>query len=601
MFLRRFGLGAGLLCLTLLAACGSGSDDDDHDSPPPQAANYQLQILHTNDHHSHLDGSAYDLQLGGVATRVQLGGFSRLAGVINRLRTPDTLVLNSGELNGTLYFSLFKGEPDFKLFNALGLDAYQLGNHEFDEGEAVLRGLIDMATFPILAANVRPTAQSPLHGAPIKPYVVREMSGHKVGIIGILKVEKTVNSSMVTDAVEFTEEIATVRRNIDELKAQGIDKIIVLSHLGYDGDIALAGQVDDIDVIIGGDTHELLDSTGELAAMGLEVDGDYPTVATAPNGKPVYIAQAWEMAHGVGVLNVEFDPRGDVVRAQGSIVLPIDKPFLQADAEGEFVAVSAAREAEIAALAESSRTLALQQPDPAVAAILAPYSQELEEFRTQTLGSVAETLPFDRIPAAFAAGSTPTGSYAAYYVADAFLKYMPKADIAIQNAGGVRTQFLQGPFTVADAYTMLPFSNTVATVDMRGDGVVAVLEDAAQYALTSGSTGAFPYASHLRFDVYKSQPKGSRIQNVEVKDRVTGAWTPIDMNATYRVVTNSFTALGKDGYEAFAKAIEANPGVHEDSHVAYAVPLVEYFQKHLAGNLLPALDPADYSLKSVVD
>src|SRR5690606_21951426 len=141
----------------------------------------------------------------------------------------------------------------------------------------------------------------------------------------------------------------------------------------------------------------------------------------------------------------------------------------------------------------------------------------------------------------FSAGSTPTGSYAAYYVADALLKYRPKADIAIQNAGGVRTQFLQRPFTVADAHTMPPFSNTFATVDIRGHRLRAAMEVAPQ------------------------------------------------------------SALGKDGYEAFAKAIEANPGVHEDSHVAYAVPLVEYFQKHLAGNLLPVLDPADYSLKSVVD
>ncbi|MCD0503819.1 bifunctional metallophosphatase/5'-nucleotidase [Bordetella petrii] len=602
MLFRRSALGGGLLCAALLSACGSGSDDDDHDAlPPPQASNYQLQILHTNDHHSHLDGSAYDLQLGGMSTRVQLGGFSRVAGVIDRLRTPDTLVLNSGELNGTLYFSLFKGEPDFKLFNALGLDAYQLGNHEFDEGEAVLRGLIDMATFPILGANVKPTSRSPLYGAPIKPYVIREMNGQKVGVIGILKVEKTVNSSMVTDAVEFTEEVSTVRQNVDELKAQGINKIIVLSHLGYDGDLALGRQVNDIDVIIGGDTHDLLDSTGELAAMGLEVDGDYPTVVSAPDGRQVYIAQAWEMALGVGVLNVEFDPQGDVLAARGNIVLPVDKPFLQADAQGDFVAVDAAREAELAALIASSETLALQAPDAEVAAILQPYSQQLEDFRQQTLGSVAQTLPFDRIPAAFAAGSAPTGSYAAYYVADAFLKYMPRADIAIQNAGGVRTQFLQGPFSVADAYTMLPFSNTVATVDLRGADVIAVLEDAAQYALTSGSTGAFPYASHLRFDVFKSQPPGSRIQNVEVKDRAAGTWAPIDPAATYRVATNSFTALGKDGYETFARAIAADPGVHEDSHVAYAVPLVEYFQKHLPGNELPVLDPADYSLKSVTD
>src|SRR5690606_19815029 len=173
--------------------------------------------------------------------------------------------------------------------------------------------------------------------------------------------------------------------------------------------------------------------------------------------------------------------------------------------------------------------------------------------------------------------------------------------IAIQNSGGVRSQFLAGPFTVADAYTMLPFSNTLATVELTGEQVVAVLEDAADYSLTSGSTGAFPYGAHLRFDVVKGAPKGERILNVEVKDRETGEWGAIDGAEIYRVVTNSFTALGRDGYDTFAEAIEADGNVHEDSHVAYAVPLIEYFQNALADGVLGTVDPEEYSLKSVRD
>ncbi len=597
MHLRKVALGIGVSALVLVAACGG----DDDVAPVIPEANYRLQILHTNDHHSHLEGSSYDLALNEQPVRVQLGGFSRIAGVINELRTEDTVVLNSGELNGTLYFSLFKGRPDFEVFNALGLDAYQLGNHEFDEGEAVLRELIDMSTFPILSANVHPTEKSPLHGANIKPYIIKEMNGQKVGIIGVLKVVKTVESSMVTDAVQFSEEIQTVRSSIETLEQQGINKIIVLSHLGYEGDIDLAAQVAGIDVIIGGDTHELLDSTGELSSMGLAVKGGYPTVAKAPDGSAVYIAQAWEMAHGVGVMDVEFDPQGKVVQAAGNIVLPIDKPFQALNAEGKFVEVSAEREAQVMAGIDAFKTLKFQQPDAAVETIIEPYRKDLEAFRTQTIGAVAQTMPYDRIPAAFAAGQQPTGSYAAFYVADSFLKYLPHADLAIQNSGGVRSQFLSGEFTVADAYTMLPFSNTVATVSMRGDQVVAVLEDAADYALNSGSTGAFPYASHMRFDVRKAAAKGARILNVEVKSRDTGLWAPIAPTAQYRVVTNSFTALGKDGYDTFAAVIAANAGAHEDSSVAYAVPLVEYFQKHLHNNLLPPVDIAEYSLKSVRD
>jgi 5''-nucleotidase/2'',3''-cyclic phosphodiesterase and related esterases len=562
---------------------------------------FTLQILHTNDHHSHLDGSAQDLVIGGETVRVEMGGFSRLAALIDDLRDERTLVLNSGELNGTLYFSLFRGEPDFKLFNALGLDAYQIGNHEFDEGEEVLRTLLDMAEFPVLGANIHPTQASPLHGADILPYVVKEIESEKVAVIGVLKVEKTVESSLVTDAVEFSDEVETVRQTIAELEGQGIDKIIVLSHLGYDMDQELAGEVPGIDVIVGGDTHELLDSTGEIATMGIEADGAYPTVVDGPAGNPVYIVQAWEMAHGLGVLNLGFDGEGNVTRAQGNILLPVDRPFQRLNEAEEFEDLDAGQEAALLAAIEEADTLVLQEPDPVVAELLAPYTQELEAFRGETIGEVEVTMPFERIPAAFAAGETPTGSYAAHVVADAFLAYLPYADIAIQNSGGVRTEFLSGPFTVADAYTMLPFSNTLATLTMTGADVVAVLEDAADYALNSGSTGAFPYASHLRFDVAKGADKGSRIRNVEVRDRESGEWAPIDPAATYRVATNSFTALGKDGYDTFAAVIAADPAALEDSSVAYAVPLVEYFRSHLSDGQLPALSAEDYSLKSVTE
>lgn len=591
MSLIRFSLSTSALVLGAALAVVPAEAQD----------TFELQILHTNDHHSHLEGSDYDLTIDGQTVRVQLGGFARIARLIEDMRTPNTLVLNSGELNGTLYFSLFKGRADFEVFNALGLDAYQIGNHEFDEGEGLLAELIEMAEFPILGGNVHPTERSPLHGSAILPYLVKEIDGEKVGIVGVLKVEKTVHSSMVTDAVAFTPEIESLRENIAALEEQDINKIIVLSHLGYDFDQQVAAEVEGIDVIIGGDTHDLLDSTGELAQLGLEVDGDYPTIVQSPDGHPVYIAQAWESAHGMGVLDVQFDSEGQVISAEGNIVLPVEGPFRVAGADEEFTEMDDAGQQEVLGAIEELETLALVEPSEAVSELLAPYQAELEAFRSQEIGSVEQTLGFERIPEAFEVGETPTGSYAAFVVAESFLEYLPHADIAIQNSGGVRSEFLSGPFTVADAYTMLPFSNTIATIDLTGEQVVAVLEDAADYALTSGSTGAFPYGAHLRFDVVKSAPKGERILNVEVKDRESGEWKAIDEDVRYTVVTNSFTALGRDGYDTFAEAIAVDPEVHEDSHVAYVVPLIEYFQNTLADGVLGTIDPEEYSLKSVRD
>lgn len=587
-------LSRALLLLPLcaaLAACG-GSDD-------PAPRELKLRLLHTNDHHSYLDGQPYDLTLQKEAVRLQMGGMARVAAAIKGLRTENTLVLNSGELNGTLYFSLFKGEADFKLFNEMGLDAYQIGNHEFDEGEAVLAKLITQAKFPILAGNAQPTDKSPLFGAKLQPYVIKDYGGERVGVIGVLKVAKTVGSSMVTDAVKFTDELQSVQASVAELQRLGINKIVLLSHLGFDGDQAIAPKLSGVDVIIGGDTHDLLDRDGELKALGLAPTGDYPTVRRDAQGKPVYIAQAWEYARGLGVLDVEFNAQGEVVSAQGRTVLLVDEPFQVKDAKGAFVNADAAKTAEIRQRLAQNPAVREQKPDAAAEAVLAPYRTQLDAFKKQRIGAVSESLGFERLPTPFAAGQKPTGSYAAHVVAQSFLQYSPKADIAIQNAGGVRTGFMQGDFSTADAYLMLPFSNTIATVQLSGAEVHAVLEDAADYALNSTSTGAFPYAANLRYDMVRAAPKGQRILNLEVKSRSTGQWQALDRAARYKVVTNSFTALGKDGYTTFATAIAKDPSVHEDLKIAYVVPLVELFTKRLPEGRLPAVQASEYSLKSV--
>ncbi|MBH1964823.1 MAG: 5'-nucleotidase C-terminal domain-containing protein [Comamonadaceae bacterium] len=581
-----------LLLACALTACGGG------DEAAPQH-NFKLRVLHTNDHHSYLDGTAYDLNLGADTVRLQIGGMARVAGAIKSLRTENSLVLNSGELNGTLYFSLFRGEADFKLFNEMGLDAYQIGNHEFDEGEAVLANLLALAKFPVLAGNMRPTENSPLFGAKLQPYVIKQYGAERVGVIGVLKVSKTVGSSMVTDAVKFDDELQSVKASVAELQRQGINKIVLLSHLGFDADQALTGQLSGVDVIIGGDTHDLLDHQGELKALGLTPTGVYPTVKNDSQGKPVYIAQAWEYARGLGALDVEFNPAGEVIGAQGRTLLLVDEPYQIKGSKGEFVAATAAQSTEIAKRIAANAGLRMQQPDAAADAVLAPYRAQLDHFKTQLIGSVAENMGFERLPTPFEPGQKPSGSYAAYAVALSFLSYSPKADIAIQNAGGVRSAFMQGEFSVADAYTMLPFSNTIATVQLSGADVHAVLEDAADYALNSTSTGAFPYAAYLRFDVVRSAPKGQRIRNLEIKQRASGRWVPLDLQANYKVVTNSFTALGKDGYTTFATAIAKNPAVHEDSKVAYVVPLIELFTRHLPGQRLDSLQASEYSLKSV--
>lgn len=569
---------------------------------------FDLTILHLNDHHSHLESQALDLSLNyddaqeGEKVRLQLGGMSYISSLIKENKDDHTLYLQSGELNGTLYYSLYQGETDIKVLNALQPDAYMVGNHEFDEGDKRLAELYDMATFQILSGNIKPTEKSPLYGKLDKPYMIKDVQGEKVAIIGVIKIEKTKESSLVSDDVDFINEIEFVKSTVEEVKEQGINKIIVLSHLGYDFDQVLAAETKDIDLIIGGDTHNLLDSTGEMNALGLPVTDEYPTVVKNAEGKNTYIVQAWEYAKVLGKIDLKFNEQGEIISAVGNPIAPVGGPY-QVNIDNKWVDADETTLAKIKKVIATSNVLVEGNTDPAIEKIITPYREAIKAQMESIIGSVQETMSNERVPKPFTNRKDANGSFAAQVVADAFLYSIPHADMAIQNAGGVRENFLQGDFTTADAYTMLPFSNTVTTLKVTGEEIINVLDEAIRYSQgITQSTGAFPYASHLRYDVYLNAGDDVKsVYNVEVKDRETGVWSPIDMDKTYVVVTNSFTALGKDGYVTFEKAIERDPGVKEETHIQYAVPLVELFTKHLNSGELVKPDADSYSIKSVKD
>ena len=569
---------------------------------------FELTIMHLNDHHSHLESQTFDLSLNyddkqeGEKVRLQLGGMSYISSLISEFKNDHSLYLQSGEVNGTLYFSLYKGETDMKVLNALKPDAYMIGNHEFDEGDQRLAELYDMATFPILAGNIKPNEKSPLYDKLVEQYFIKEIKGEKIAVIGVVKIEKTKESSLVSDDVDFIDEIEFVKSTVEEVKGQGINKIIVLSHLGYDFDQVLAAQTKDIDLIIGGDTHNLLDSSGEMKALGLPVSGEYPTAVKNADGKETYIVQAWEYAKVLGKMDLKFDEQGEIISITGNPIAPVGGPY-QVTVDNKWVDADETVLARIKEIIAESIVLTEGKTDPAVEEIINPYREAVEKEMRTVIGSVQETLTNERIPEPFSDMKDANGSFAAQVVADSFLYSLPHADLAIQNGGGVRANFLQGDFTMADAYTMLPFSNTITTVKVTGEEISNVLDEAIRYSQgITQSTGAFPYASHLRYDVYLNADEGVKsVYNLEIKDRKTGVWSPLDMDKTYVVATNSFTALGKDGYVTFEKAIQRDPSVKEETHIQYAVPLVELFTKHLEGGALVRPNADSYSLKSVKD
>jgi 5'-nucleotidase len=499
--------------------------------------------------------------------------------------------------------------------NTVCFDMFALGNHEFDDGDAVLAGFLDFLNAdpdcetPTIAANVVPAIGTPL--APtaaddyLLPYVVRRIEGQDVAFIGIDIAQKTKFSSQPFDTTEFLDEVETTQRYVDELAAMGIHNVVLVTHYGYGNDLALASQVTGVDAIVGGDSHTLL---GDFAAYGLPSAGPYPTLTTNADGDLVCVVQAWQYSWVVGQLGVTFDD-GEATSCDGTPHLLLGDQFTRTNPP-----VSADERAAILAAIEAAPQLDVVTPDPTAQAILAEYAAQVDVLSQQVIGTAAETICERRVPnvprgaapcnanlvAASGAQLAVNGGFSQQVVTDAFLARAFRADLALQNGGGVRITIPPGNITIGTAYTLLPFNNTLVELELSGAEVVASVEDGlAFYASNpSANTGAFPYGSHIRWDIDMTQPRGSRVTDVEVKDRETGVWSPIDLAGTYVVVTNSFLAGGGDGYATFRAA--RDDGRVTDTFINYAQGFVDYVVQDLGGAPLTVPAPTEFSTQSFV-
>lgn len=216
-----------------------------------------LVIMHTNDTHSQIDPYSYKGD-------VNVGGFLRREAAIREVRAenPCTLLLDAGDFSqGTPYFNIFKGYVEVHLMNAMHYDAATLGNHEFDNGCAALAARLKTAEFPVVCANYQ-FANKKLAKV-VKPYVVIERGGYKIGIFGLGVNLDGYTAPQTAREVTYLDPVETARRMVAELKALNCNLIVCLSHVGVDttiqdNDFEIARQVPEIDVIVGGHSHEEL-------------------------------------------------------------------------------------------------------------------------------------------------------------------------------------------------------------------------------------------------------------------------------------------------------------------------------------------------------
>ena len=571
----------------------------------------QLTILHINDHHSHLraDGRM-SLNIGGNNTRVRSGGFPAIVSTFDKLSEgkSNVLRLHAGDaITGDLYYTLFKGEADAALMNEVCFDAFALGNHEFDNGDAGLANFLDFLNngdcqTPILAANVSPEiGVSPLtkNSATdyIQPFTVINKGGMKIGIIGIDIATKTKNSSSPDESTLFLDETETAQKYIDELAADGVNHIILLTHYQYQNDLKLAENLRGVDIIVGGDSHTLL---GDFKDLGLNSKGPYPTMAKNADGEPVCVVQAWQYSQIVGELNVDFSDDGVVETCDGLPHLMLGDSFKRKNADGDRVEIEGTERQAVLDAINADPKLHLVEGDTDAEALLAGFSSKVDELKAAKIGNISEDLCLERIPGQGKSKLCDVSQTSAYgsdisnLVSHAFRDMARTSDIAIQNAGGVRIDVPAGDFTIGDAYKLLPFSNTLVELKMSGEEIKSVLEDALDYALNpEGSTGAYPYAAGVRWHVDVSKDKGFRFTGLEFKGPKDGTWTELDMDRIYTVVTNNYISSGRDGYLTFGTI--SKEGRVTDTYLDYAQSFVDYVRKVGTVN---KLDRSDYSTQS---
>jgi 5'-nucleotidase len=219
-------------------------------------AQREIVVLHTNDTHSRIEPlpetDRYAAGKGGVERRIRY---------IEQVRKAhdNVLLLDAGDfLQGTPYFNLFKGEVEVEAMNMMGYDAVTLGNHEFDYGLEILEKVVRAATFPIVSSNYD-FSETALAGL-IKPYLILNRDGVRIGIIGIdVKPEGLISSANWT-GMKYLDPVATANRLAAQLRTQHrCDIVICLSHLGYEPDTRFAASTRNIDLIIGGHSHTFME------------------------------------------------------------------------------------------------------------------------------------------------------------------------------------------------------------------------------------------------------------------------------------------------------------------------------------------------------
>lgn len=406
-----------------------------------------ITVLHVNDVHARMEPFA-------PATDAPLvGGMANIAAKVFAIREEQpgkVLVLSAGDMiHGTNIANLFGGRPMIEAMNLIGFDAMALGNHEFNYGQEALLALQEKALFPFLGANITNPDGQPY----VKPYIIKEINNIKVAILGFSPQETPIAAHPKNvEGMTFADPIETAKQLVKIPEIQNADLIMALTHIGAEIDRKLAAAVPEIDVIVGGHSHTIIDQAEKI-------------------GNTIYV-QTGEYGQYLGRLDLTIS-NGQVV-ASNYKLLPVDTSLT---------------------------------PVAGVQALIDNYNAGLKDMMSTVVGETYTDL--DGARENVRTRETNLGNF----IAD-LMRQAVGADIALENGGGIRASIPKGEVTIGDIYTVLPFDNTLVLIEATGEQIWKALEvSVSNYPEQSGG---FLQVSGLSFVFDPNMPAGQRVVSVTV-------------------------------------------------------------------------------------
>ena len=522
----------------------------------------KIVILHTNDVHG------ADMAIPG--TSIGTAGVVQLKKDFEAAGAKKVLLLSDGDaIMGKPLVSADKGKSAIEFMNAAGYDAMSVGNHELDFGLENLKELVKLANFPVLDANMTTVADGK---TVLDANKIFDIDGVKLGVFGLSTPETlTKADASKMPGVTFAQGEAlykVAQAQVDELKAAGADIIVCLGHLGIDSEstpnrsIDLCQKVSGIDLFIDGHSH----STTEQIIDKIN-NADKTNLV---NGTKI-VSTGTALAN-VGL--VVYDPTAKTLTDS----LISTKEYSKVD--DAVAKVINARNDEIN---KQYGSIIVGTSDVDLNGTQAGGNGTAENTKAEITFPAAEGLRISE---------TNLGDFSA----DAILWQARKvlgenqADLAITNGGGIRKTLGKGNISMLDLLAVYPFGNTVATIKVTGAQLLEALEASTQFTPVSAS-GGFPQVAGIKFAVdtsvdyekgdqypgstfYAPKNPGSRVTISEVNGKA------FDLNGTYIVATNDFTAKGGDTFGVFKRV-----GGWKDAGVTLENALINYTAEELGGKI----------------